>query len=95
MYIQFQDTNGHKLGSTSDVNSLNLEDGSIIVVGSKQVQILDLVKESDTTESAKSTVNACHLLPRKRPKTMLMIDVDSPDVFVLPEPNIDHQVKIN
>lgn len=94
MYIQFQDSNGHKLRSTSDVNSVNLEYGSVSVVGGILIQVLDLVEESDTTEPAKSTVNACHLLPRKRPK-MLMIDIDSPDVFILPEPDIDHQVKIN
>lgn len=95
MYILIQDSNGHKLGSTSDLKPSDLEDGSIIFIGSKQVQVLDLVEGSNTIEPTKSTVNACTLPPRKRPKTMLMIDVNSPDVFILPEPDFDHQVRIN
>lgn len=81
---------GHKLGSTSDLKPSDLEDGSIIVVGSKQVQVLDLVIESDVLETATSSIVSCPLPPRKRPK--ISVDISSPDVLIMPEPNVDHQV---
>lgn len=67
-----------------------MEDGSIIVVGSKQVQVLDLVIESDTMEDTKSIVTTSCLPPRKKPK--ISVNLYSPDALVMPEPDIDHQV---
>jgi hypothetical protein len=69
---------------------LDLEDGSIIVVGSKQVQILDLVIESDIAQSEKLSVVSRPLPPRKRPK--ISVDMSSPEALFMPEPDIDHQV---
>lgn len=66
----------------------NLEDGAIIVVGNKQVQVLDLVVESSTVEVKKSTILSS-FPPRKRPK--ISIDI-SPEALTMPEPNADHQV---
>lgn len=59
------------------------------MVGSKQVQVLDLVVESDGVREAKSTVTACPLPPRKRPK--VLIDISS-EALIMPEPDTDHQV---
>lgn len=59
------------------------------MVGSKQVQVLDLVLEFDTT-TPKSTIVSCPLPPRKRPK--ILIDDISPEALIMPEPDIDHQV---
>lgn len=80
------------MGSTSDLKPLDLEDGSIIVVGSKQVQVLDLIMESDTVEVAKSIVVSCPLPPRKRPK--ISVDATSLEALIMPEPDTDHQVNI-
>lgn len=60
------------------------------MVGSKQVQVLDFVVLSDTTEVKKSTVVSCPMPPRKRTKVM-PIDI-SPEALIMPEPDIDHQV---
>ncbi|XP_022183703.1 DNA repair and recombination protein RAD54B-like [Myzus persicae] len=87
------DLDGHKLGTTSDLKSLNLEDGSIIVVGSKQVQVLDLITEFDTAAIEKTTVTSCPGPPRKRPK--IIVDVSSPEALIMPEPDIDHQSFFN
>lgn len=76
------------MGSTNDLKTLDLEDGSIIVVGSKQVQVLDLVTESNIAEPAKSTVVSRPLPPRKRPKMLY----STLDALIMPEPDIDHQV---
>jgi len=78
------------LGSTGELKPSDLNDGSIIVVGSKQVQILDLVTVFDTVEVAKPTVVSCLLPPRKRPK--ISVDINSTETLIMPEPNIDHQV---
>lgn len=78
------------MGSSSDIKPSDLEDGSIIVVGSKQVQVLDLIVEIDTTANTKPTIVSCPLPPRKRPK--MLIDDISPEALVMPEPDIDHQV---
>lgn len=81
-----------KLDSTSNLKNLNLTDGSIFMVGNKQVQVLDLVTESDSTEVEQTNSIPCSLPPRKRPK--LLINISSPDILVMPDPNIDHQVNI-
>lgn len=78
------------MGSTSDLKPSDLEDGSIIVVGSKQVQVLDLMTESDTAEVVKSTVVSRPLPPRKRPK--LLVDATSPEALIMPDPDVNHQV---
>lgn len=62
------------------------------MVGNKQVQVLDLVAESDSTEVKQTNSISCSLPPRKRPK--LLINIDSPDILIMPDPNIDHQVNI-
>ncbi|XP_025414359.1 DNA repair and recombination protein RAD54B-like isoform X2 [Sipha flava] len=87
------DLEGHKLGCTTDLKPLDLEDGSIIVVGSKQVQILDLVIESDIAQSEKLSVVSRPLPPRKRPK--ISVDMSSPEALFMPEPDIDHQSFFN
>lgn len=87
--LYFQDLEDHKLGSTSDLKPSDLEDGSIIIVGSKQVQVLDLVTESYSIEVTKSSVVSCSV-PRKRAK--VSIDISSPEILIMPEPDIDHQV---
>lgn len=92
-FAALHDLDGQKLGTTSDLKSLNLEDGSIIVVGSKQVQVLDLVTEFDTVAIKKSTVTSCAGPPRKRPK--ILVDVSSPEALIMPEPDIDHQSFFN
>ncbi|KAL4091467.1 hypothetical protein QTP88_026155 [Uroleucon formosanum] len=92
-FAALHDLDGHKLGTTSDLKSLNLEDGSIIVVGNKQVQVLDLVTEFDTVAIEKSTVTSCAGPPRKRPK--MLVDVSSPEALIMPEPDIDHQSFFN
>lgn len=67
-----------------------MEDGSIIVVGNKQVQVLDLVTEFDAAATEKSTAISCPGPPRKRSK--ILEDVSSPEALIMPKPDIDHQV---
>jgi len=67
-----------------------LEDGSIIVVGNKEVQVLDLVNEFDTATIEKPTVIPCPGPLRKRPK--ILVDDNSPEALIMPKPDIDHQV---
>lgn len=69
---------------------LDLEDGAIIVVGSKQVQVLDLVTEPITTKVEKCTVTPCSIPPRKRPR--LCVDISFPEALIMPKPDVDHQV---
>lgn len=64
----------------------------IFTVGNKQVQVLDLVTESESTEVEQINNIVCSLQPRKRPK--LLININSPDILIMPDPNIDHQVNI-
>lgn len=60
------------------------------MVGSKQVQVLDLVTEPIATKEEKCTVISCSIPPRKRPR--LFVDISSPETFIMPEPDVDHQV---
>ncbi|XP_050519946.1 DNA repair and recombination protein RAD54B-like isoform X2 [Daktulosphaira vitifoliae] len=88
------DLEGRKLGSTSNLKDSDLEDGSIISVGSKLVQVLDLVEKSNSTPSINTIETKCPVPPRKKSKLNLDIAF-SPDALIMPEPDIDHQCLFN
>lgn len=62
------------------------------MVGSKQVQVLDLVTEPVTTKVENCTATPCYKPHRKRPR--LSINFSSPEALIMPEPDVDHQVNM-
>ncbi|XP_050421468.1 DNA repair and recombination protein RAD54B-like isoform X2 [Adelges cooleyi] len=88
------DIEGRRLGSTTNLKLSDLEDGSIISVGSKLVQVLDLVEKSKSNQVKTLVEPVCSSIPRKKPKLSLDI-ASSPDALVMPEPDIDHQYVFN